>query len=72
MLRMHYFHNFFTSNFIIVCISEKMMAKMELEKLRNVKLTEEHHDNESHHIMPYEFEHVGRLAQMVTGSEREL
>jgi len=49
-----------------------MMAKMELEKLRNVKLTEEHHDNESHHIMPYEFEHVGRLAQMVTGSEREL
>nr|NP_001259545.1 mushroom body defect, isoform L [Drosophila melanogaster]AGB95387.1 mushroom body defect, isoform L [Drosophila melanogaster] len=43
---------------IKVLNKEKMMAKMELEKLRNVKLTEEHHDNESHHIMPYEFEHM--------------
>ncbi|XP_033169204.1 sporulation-specific protein 15 isoform X3 [Drosophila mauritiana] len=42
---------------IKVLSKEKMMAKMELERLKNVKLNEEPHDNESH-IMPYEFEHM--------------
>ncbi|XP_039152283.1 myosin heavy chain, cardiac muscle isoform isoform X5 [Drosophila simulans] len=42
---------------IKVLSKEKIMAKMELERLKNVKLNEEPHDNESH-IMPYEFEHM--------------
>ncbi|XP_039496916.1 early endosome antigen 1 isoform X4 [Drosophila santomea] len=36
---------------------EKMMAKIELEKLKNAKLAEEQHDDENY-VMPYEYEHM--------------